>query len=177
MEEEQREENNGESLSLSAKSHRHNYKREGNYLICHCGKRILDLEESGKEGLFVGKKGNGSRYSVREDRRRYFFPDEWIAFIKLIKNKKHKLFFLTSLHSGGRIMEVLNLQHKDIDIERETIIFKLVKQRKAKKNFFSTGKTRSFFVSGELIKEYKSFIRGRSVKPEDYIFLQWEITR
>lgn len=129
---------------------------------------------SDKEGLFVGTKVNGQSYSVRADRRRYFFPDEWNEFIKLVTDKQHKFFFLTCLHTGGRIMEVLNLRYKDIDEERESVNFTVVKQRKAKKNFYAVGKSRGFFVSSEFMKEYKSFIRGRVINPEHYIFLDNE---
>ena len=133
-------------------------------------KKHLTLEPS-LEGLRVGIKSDGRKYSVRNDRRRYFFPDEWNNFIKEVTNKEHRFFFLTCLHTGGRIMEVLNLKYGDIDLERGTINFSIVKQRKAKKNFFATGKSRGFFVSSEFISEYKSFIRGRTIDSKDYIFL------
>lgn len=123
------------------------------------------------DGLKVGVRKNGIKYSVRNDRRRYFFPDEWSNFIKTISNKEHRFFFLTCLHTGGRIMEVLNLRYEDIDESRGTIKFSIVKQRKAKKNFYATGKTRSFFVSSEFISEFKSFIRGKEINPKHYIFL------
>ncbi len=162
---------NKEDLSLNRKSHRHDYKVVKNYLVCKCGKKILNLEECEEEGLLIGKKKNGSKYTVRTDRRRYFFPGEWTNFIKQFKNKKHRFFFITCLHTGGRIMEVLNLRHKDIDVERGTVVFVLVKQRKAKRNFYATGKTRSFFLASNFIKEYKSFVRRANIDPNDYIFL------
>lgn len=68
-------------------------------------------------------------------------------------------------------MEVLNLKYEDIDTERNTVKFKVVKQRKAKRNFYAIGKTRSFFVSSNFIKEYKSFIRNRTINLKEYIFL------
>jgi integrase len=131
----------------------------------------MELKQTDKEGLLEGIKKDGKKYSVRTDRRRYFFPDEWQEFIGQFKNKKHRFFFITAIHTGGRIMEVLNLQYKDIDIERGTIIFKTVKQRKARSDYNSMGKSRSFFVASNFIREYKSFIRGRKINPDDYIFL------
>jgi len=113
----------------------------------------------------------GREYSVRTDRRRYFFPDEWENFIATIKNKTHRFFFITALHTGGRIMEILNLRYEDIDEERGTIKFSIVKQRKAKRDFSASGTTRGFFVSSNFIKEYKSFLRGKKVNPKDYMFL------
>lgn len=130
------------------------------------------LQKTEKEGLLIGIKSDGVKCSVRQDRRRYFFPDEWLEFIKQVKVPIHKFFFITSLHTGGRIMEVLNLRYKDIDVERETITFHIIKQRKAKKNFYATGKTRGFFVASEFFREYKSFLRGRVINPEEYIFLE-----
>jgi len=131
----------------------------------------LELKPSSKEGVSIGITSKGKKYSVRNDRRRYFFPDEWNNFINTIKNKEHKFFFITLLHTGGRIMEVLNLRHEDIDLEREVIIFKIVKQRKAKRNFHATGKNRNFFVASNFLKEYKSFIRNKNINPKDFIFL------
>lgn len=163
---------NGNSLTLSNKSHRHKYIQDGNYLICSCGKKVLKLSNlKDKEGMLIGTKDNCSNYTVRQDRRRYFFPDEWLSFIKEVTNKEHRFFFLTCIHTGGRIMEVLNLRYKDIDEERETVTFSIVKQRKAKKTFYATGKTRGFFVSSEFIREYKSYIRNRKINPDDYLFL------
>ena len=124
-----------------------------------------------KEGLMIGVRSNGRNYSVRNDRRRYFFPDEWELFIKQFKNKEHRFFFLTLLNTGARIMEALNLKHENFDIDRETIKFEVVKQRKAKKNFYAAGKSRGFFVTSKFISEYKSFIRGKTINPKHYIFL------
>ena len=117
------------------------------------------------------KKSNGVKYSIRKDRRRYFFPSEWILFINSIKNKKHKFFFITSLHTGGRIMEVLNLKFKDIDEKRQSLTFNTIKQRTARKNYSSSGNKRSFFVASNFFKEYKSYVRGIKINPEEYIFL------
>ena len=131
----------------------------------------LELKQTDKEGLLIGIRTNGKNYSVRTDRRRYFFPDEWNRFINQFTNKIHRFFFITALHSGGRIMEILNLKYKDIDLERGTIKFNTVKQRKARKDFNAGGKSRGFFITSNFIKEYKSFIRNRKINPNDYIFL------
>ncbi len=158
-------------LSLTNKSHRHKYFEDDNYLKCSCGKKILNLKHTDKKDLLYGVRKDGTKLSVRVDRRRYFFPNEWNEFINLFKNKQHKFFFITLLHTGSRIMEALNLKFKDIDEQRGTIKFTIVKQRKAKKNFYAIGKSRDFFVASNFIKEYKSFIRGKKINLEDYIFL------
>jgi integrase len=124
------------------------------------------------ESIVIIKKSDGKNYSVRRDRHRYFFPDEWEKFIK-IDNSKHYLYFLTSLHTGGRSMEILHLKPKNFDFnkDRPTIEFEVIKQRKAKKNFYATGKTRRFFVSSDYIKEVKKYVTKYKIDSNDYIFL------
>jgi integrase len=123
------------------------------------------------EGIYQVTKANGIKYSVREDRRRYFMPQEWNTFIETIKNEKHYLLFLTLLHSGARIMEALHLKPSNFDFERETITFDVVKERKAKKQFYAIGKSRTFFVSKKYIKEVKSYVNRNKIAPGEYIFL------
>lgn len=156
---------------MAVRNHKHNWIDDNNYRYCSiCNKRILKLKPKNKD-LLVGIKSNNSKYTVRQDRRRFFFPDEWLEFISKITNKKHRLLFYFALFTGGRIMEVVNVRYKDIDVDRGTISFTTTKQRVANKGYSSIGKVRSFFVSGNLIKEYKSYIRGKTINPNDYIFL------
>lgn len=157
--------------SLTPKMHRHNYIEQGNFLVCECGKKILNLKPTKKDDLLIGERKDGTKYSVRTDRRRYFYPHEWNEFISKVQNKEHRFLFLTLLHTGARIMEALNLKYKDIDIERGTVKFNVVKHRVAKKNVYATGKSRDFFVASNYIKEFKSFIRNRKINMNDYIFL------
>jgi integrase len=153
------------------KNHRHIWVEDGDYNVCSiCNKKILKLTPKNKD-ILIGKKSNGQNYTVRQDRHRYFFPEEWINFINKITNKKHRFLFIFALLTGGRIMEILNIRYKDIDMDRGTISFTVTKQRVANKGYSSIGKVRSFFVSSNLIKEYKSFIRGKTINPNDYIFL------
>jgi integrase len=66
------------------------------------------------------------------------------------------------------------LRYKDFDEARGTVNFSIVKQRKAKKNYYAIGKSRGFFLASEFFKEYRSFTRGKNINPEDYIFLDNE---
>jgi len=94
------------------KYHRHEWTENEDRLICSiCGKEVLNLKPTANLGILEGMRKNGSKYSVRQDRRRYFFPQEWDKFISEIEDRTHKFFFLTCLHTGGRIMEVLNIRH------------------------------------------------------------------
>lgn len=117
---------------------------------------------------------NGTKYTIRQDRRRYFFPDEWNKFIKTITKKEHELMFLTLLHTGARIMEALHLKPKDLDIERGAITFRVIKQRKAKRQFYSLGKTRTFFISPILMDKAKKYFVAKKIQADEYIFLDNE---
>jgi len=44
------------------------------------------------EGLKIGIKSDGIKYSVRDDRSRFFFPNEWITFIENLKPDKRIIF-------------------------------------------------------------------------------------
>lgn len=122
------------------------------------------------EDLITITKSDGKKYTIRKDRRRYFFPDEWIKFIDSFKNKKHKLLFNLSLHCGGRIMEVLHVKPRDIDFDRGTISLEVVKHRAAKKRF-ATGKSRTFFISPKMIRELKYYKNKFKVEDNQYFFL------
>lgn len=154
--------------------HRHIYTESGDKrkLVCSiCGKSKLNLKNTSERGILEGIKSNGQKYTVRDDRKRYLFPNEWFSFINGVNNHKHKLFYLTAIHTGGRAMEILHLKAKDFDFERSTISFRVVKQRKAKKNFASLGKTRTFFVSEKYMKEVKKHLKDIDPDPETYIFM------
>jgi len=159
--------------SLTSKKHRHDFKDKGNYMICSiCGKKILNLVKTNEEGILSGIKEDGSKYSVRLDRRRYFFPNEWKVFIKTLdEGSKHHILFLILLHSGARIMEALHIKPKNFNFERNTIHFDVIKQRKAKKTFYATGKSREFFISDNCMKEVKKYIRKNSIPDNNYLFL------
>lgn len=160
--------NNG---NYQAGPHRHIYGVEGNYLKCSiCGKQKLNLKNTSERGILTGVKSDGKNYRVREDRKRYLFPGEWFKFIAMVPNLKHKLFYMSTIHTGGRALEVLHLKAKDFDFERSTITFRVVKQRVAKKNFAALGKTRTFFVSDKFMKEVKKYIKDLK-DPDTYLFM------
>ena len=161
-------ESSGKDLSLTSKKHFHKYIQDGNDSVCSiCNKKKLFLNNSDKENLMTGTLKNGRNYSVRQDRKRYFFPDEWKMFISQFKNKKHRLFFLILIHTGARVMEAIHLKVKNFDLDRGTVNFEVVKRRTA--NRHATGTNRMFFVSEKLIKEVKNYVRN--MNPEDYLFL------
>lgn len=161
--------NNSSSLPVF---HRHNFNNDNNHLVCSiCGKKKLKLNHTNIENISMGTRNNGIMYTVRNDRHRYFFPKEWNSFIKTIKNDKHYIFFLTLLHTGARVMETLHLKPINFNITRSTITLNVVKQRKAKKQFYAIGKTRTYFVSEKYIKEVKKYIETNNISDNNYLFL------
>jgi len=122
------------------------------------------------EDLVVIKKKDGTNYTIRRDRDRYFFPDEWKKFIAKVTRKKHNILFKTLLHTGGRAMEVLNLRAVDFNFDRKMVSFKVVKNRVAKKSY-SLGKKREFLISKKFVSELKSYIVKNNISKNDYLFL------
>lgn len=123
-----------------------------------------------KEGLFTGIKSNGISYSVRKDRHRYYFPEEWLRFMKEIKEDK-KILFETLLQSGARIEEVLNIRPKDFDWDRNTLRLYTTKS-KAKKGESKEkgGASRGFCISSEYSRRMRKYIKEKNIGENEIIF-------
>lgn len=134
-------------------------------------KKTLSLTPvENKDGLFVGIRSNGTKYSVRKDRHRTFFPDEWLMFISAVK-PKNKFIFETLLATGARIDECLNIRVKDFSFDRNYIKLFVTKSKatKGEKKLFG-GQQRSFVVSSQYIKKAKEYIKERNLNEDDYLF-------
>ncbi len=131
---------------------------------------LSPLSETPKNISLIQKK-DGSTYTVRNNRDRYLFPDEWIAIEKTLKKESHIMFFNTLINSGARIMEALHLKPSNFDFERGTISFSVVKQRKAKKQYYATKSGRRFFVSPIYLNKMRRFINKNRIDTNQYIFL------
>jgi integrase len=144
--------------------HHHEYEDDGGILRCSCGKTKLILKATKQEGIFTGVKSNGVNYSVRKDRHRYFFPNEWISFMNKLKPSK-QLLFETLLQSGARIEEAINIRPKDFDFERNTLTL-FVTKSKAKKgqNKEMGGTKRGFVVSSEYARKMKKLIKEKGME-------------
>lgn len=76
-------------------------------------------------------RNNGISYSIRTNRDRFFYPNEWMKFFDSLKDKQ-KITFDFLMQTGCRINEARNVKVGDIDFERLTIILRVTKV-KAKK--------------------------------------------
>lgn len=106
---------------------------------------------------------NGNRYTIRSNRFRYFFPDEWAAFYDRL-NKRQKITFNFLINTGARINEVRNIKVSDIDFNRRSIVLRITKTRDP------TGQRniRVISVSLKFIKYIKSIIGDLNLNNNDY---------
>jgi len=118
-------------------------------------------------GLKVGTKSNGIKYSVRDDRSRYFFPEEWIKFFDTIKKEKQPVFDV-AINTGARIDEILHIKPEDFDWDRPTLTLRVTK-RKATKNE-RMGKKRTFVISTQFARRIKKYVSDNNIKPEQILF-------
>jgi len=124
----------------------------------------------GKEGLFIGVKSNGTKYSVRSDRHRYFYPLEWIKFISFVKDER-KILFETLLQTGGRIEEILNLKPSDFIWDNNSVKLRVTKSKASKgESKVLGGKQRSFGVSSQYCRKLRKHIKENHIKDDDFIF-------
>lgn len=107
-------------------------------------------------------KSNGMKYTVRQNRVRIFFPDEWRTFIDAVSPKQRVTFKGLSL-TGMRINEFRNVEVRDIDFDRNSIAIRWTKSR----NEDGSRKMRVIPISTQYTKELKGIIREYNLKPED----------
>lgn len=119
------------------------------------------------DGLKIGIKKDGVKYSVRDDRNRFFFPNEWINFIEKIKKDK-RIIFETLIQTGGRIEETLHLKPRDFDWTRNNLTLRVTKIKARKGE--SVGKARTIPVSSHYIRKVKSYINSNNIKDNDLLF-------
>ena len=133
-------------------------------------KKLLLTPVVGKDGLFEGIKSDGKKYTVRADRHRYFFPNEWLNFLSFVTEDR-RILFETLLQTGGRIEEVLNLKPSDFIWDNNSVKLRVTKS-KAKKGESKIlgGKQRSFGVSSQFCRRLRKFIREKQIKDDEYLF-------
>lgn len=107
-------------------------------------------------------KKDGMKYTVRNNRHRYFFPDEWVTFYDSLKPRQ-KITFNFLLNTGARINEIRNITVQDIDFERNSIMIKWTKARNAD----GTRKMRVLSVSSQFVKWLRAIVKELNLNPED----------
>jgi len=105
---------------------------------------------------------DGKEYTLREDKLRFFFPDEWMAFYDKLKPKQ-KITFEFLINTGARINEVRGIRVADIDFERNSIIIRNTKSR----NKDGTRKIRVISISNKFKKYLKTLIKKYELSLKD----------
>lgn len=106
---------------------------------------------------------NGATYTKRLSLKRFFYPDEWMAFIDNIKPSQ-KPTFMFLINTGARINEVRNIQVSDVDLDRQSIFLRTVKQR----NIDGKRKTRTIPISSQFTRYLRGMIQLNNMRREDY---------
>ena len=120
-----------------------------------------------QEGIKIGRKNNGINYSVRDDRGRFFYPEEWIKFMGAI-NSKRRLLFQTLIETGARIEEALNIKPRDFDWTRNNLTLRVTKIKARKDE--RVGKARTLPVSTQYIRQVKAFIVANKITDDMILF-------
>lgn len=119
------------------------------------------------EGLRVGTRKDGTKYSVREDRSRYFFPEEWQKFFNTIKEEKQPIFDVL-INTGARIEEALNIKPEDFDWERNNLTLRVTKKKAAKGEQFS--KKRTLTISSQFARRMRKYINEAKIQNNELMF-------
>lgn len=130
-------------------------------------KERLSLQKTDKEGLSLGIKKDGKKYSVRDDRSRYFWPEEWIKFFDSVKEEKQPVYDVL-INTGARIEETLNIKPKDFDWERNNLTLRVTKMKAAKGE--RVGKPRTFQISSQLARRMRKYINDKKISDDQLMF-------
>ncbi len=133
-------------------------------------KRLSLSPVKDKDGLFYGIKSDGTVYTVRSDRHRYFYPNEWIKFLDSVKPEK-RILFETLLQLGGRIDEILHIKPRDFIWDNNSVTLRVTKAKATKgESKILGGKQRSFGVSSQYIRKLRKYIRENKISDYSYLF-------
>ncbi len=109
---------------------------------------------------------NGRQYTIKDNKDRFFFPDEYMKFEDALKQKqKFSVRFL--LNTGARINEARNVKVEDIDLERKRIILRVTKT-KAKLGE-KKPRPRIIPISTQFARYLKKYINKKKLKADDYL--------
>lgn len=120
-----------------------------------------------KEGLQEGIRKDGKSYSVRDDRSRYFWPEEWVKFYNALTEKKQPVFDAL-INTGARIKEILNVKPKDFDWERNNLTLRVTKMKASKGE--RIGKPRTFQISSQFGRRMKKYINLNKINDDTVLF-------
>lgn len=128
-------------------------------------KKLKNLKVIG-ETLRLGIKSNGIKYTIRTNRDRFFYPNEWMKFYDNLKSVQKPTFeFL--INTGARINEIINVRVQDIDLVNKRIILRItkIKSKRGEKN----PRPRIIPISSQFTKYLKQHINKEELTSTDYL--------
>ena len=130
------------------------------------GEEVIHNTIQTHEDIKIFNRSNGIKYSVRANRDRFFFPNEWMKFYDILK-KSQKLTFEFLINTGARINEAIHVKVGDLDLINKRLILRVtkVKARKNEKN----PRPRTIPISSQFARFLNKHTKDKS--NEDYIGL------
>ena len=102
-------------------------------------------------------RSNNRIYTLKEDKNRFFFPQEYMKFFdKLNKKQKHTIQCL--MNTGARINELRHVKVEDIDLNNRRIVLKVTKIKAKKKE--TRPRVRQIPISKQFVTYLKKFTKG-----------------
>jgi integrase len=132
-------------------------------------KQKLDLKPTEQEGLKVGIMKNGRKYTVRNFRHRFFYPQEWIEFMNQIRPEKQHIYDVL-INTGCRINEGLHIRPKDFDWDRNTLTLTYTKAKAKKGEIKGMGKPRTFKISSQFARRMRKYINDNNIQEGEFLF-------
>ncbi len=123
-------------------------------------KESLEMIDTEHQELKKVIKKNGQEYSVRTNRKRFFYPNEWNDFLECLASPKQKLSFDILVNTGCRYNEGYNIRKRDIDFERGTSTLNVTKIKAKKGQKFP--EPRTFRLSSQFLERLKTYTKDKN---------------
>ena len=111
-------------------------------------------------------KGKWGKYHTKENKRVFFYPNEWLKLISLCKGKQ-KVSFTVLINTGARVNEARHIKVSDIDFSRNNIILRVTKVRAKKKE--TKSEPRILPISSKFSKYLKKIIKEYKLTSDNYL--------
>jgi len=113
---------------------------------------------------------NGTAYSLKNNKDRFFFPHEYQEFEDKLNNKqRHSVIVL--LNTGCRIMEARHILVSDCDLRNHRIHVRVTKSKAKKGEKKGRGKTRIIPISTKFSRYLKNYIKDNNLTADDTLKL------
>lgn len=109
---------------------------------------------------------NGRAYTLKDNKDRFFFPEEYTAFEDQLKPKQ-KFCVKFLINTGARIKEASNVKVEDCDTQRNRIVLRVTKTKASKGE--TKGKVRIIPISSQFAKYLARYIKDNNLKGDDYL--------